>query len=139
MESFVSAKREFLAQSEGNAALDELSSVYDYQQKYISALLRQITNNTASSGSHTVVLHPPTTLKSSPSKQGPFLFQPAPLQLSKSEGGDATDILYSSYDNGLLDEGQAGLGVIFVVFQDGRVDFCLDVDKIEARWDRKVN
>lgn len=102
--------------------------------------MRQITSSQNPSA-RTVVIHPPTTIKNSVAKQGPFLFQPSPLPLEQSEGSDAaTDIVYMTFENSSLeDEAEAAqLGVILIVFQDGRVDVCLDVDKIEARWEKKV-
>jgi nucleoporin NUP82 len=77
-------------------------------------------------------------MKTSPLRQGPFLLQPAPLTLDGSEDGDATDILYLSFDHDdeTDDDGETErLGVVLMVTQDGRVDVCLDVDKVEARWE----
>lgn len=31
------------------------------------------------------------------------------------------------------------LGVVAIVYQDGRVDLCLDTEKVEARWDVNVS
>ena len=84
-------------------------------------------------------MHPPTTIKSLPLRQGPFLLQPAPHNLEGSEGGNATDITYLSFGNSFEDvEGETErLGVILIAFQDGKIDVCLDVDKVEARWENK--
>ena len=87
-------------------------------------------------------MHPPSTIKSLPLRQGPFLLQPAPRILSASEGGDATDIVYLAFGTELYDhknevEDPEHLGVILVSYQDGKVDVFLDVDKVEARWDTK--
>ena len=79
-------------------------------------------------------------MKTSPLRQGPFLLQPAPLTLDGSEDGNATDILYLSFDNDdeTDDDGEMErLGVVLVVTQDGKVDVCLDVDKVEARWETR--
>ncbi len=79
-------------------------------------------------------------MKSPPLRQGPFLLQPAPLMLDGSEGGDATDILYLAFDKDdeTDDDGETErLGVVLVVAQDGKVDVCLDVDKVEARWENR--
>ena len=86
-------------------------------------------------------MHLPTTMRTQPIRQGPFLLQPAPLSLEGSEGGDATDIVYLSFgtDNDEDDEGETErLGVVLVAYQDGKVDVFLDVEKVEARWERKV-
>jgi hypothetical protein len=29
------------------------------------------------------------------------------------------------------------LGIVVVTYQDGKVDVCLDVEKVEARWESK--
>jgi nucleoporin NUP82 len=73
-------------------------------------------------------------------RQGPFLLQPAPITLDGSEGGDVTDILYLSFDKDDEndDDGETErLGVVLIVTQDGKVDVCLDVDKVEARWENR--
>ena len=36
------------------------------------------------------------------------------------------------------DESSAeSLGFLLVTYQDGKVDICVDVEKVEARWDSK--
>lgn len=87
-------------------------------------------------------MHPPTTIKSVPARQGPFLLQPSPRILEGSEGGDATDITYLAFgadeEDGDGDGGETEhLGVVMVAYQDGKVDVCLDVEKVEARWENK--
>jgi nucleoporin NUP82 len=114
--------------------------MYDYQRKYINTLIKQLPPGTMyPAASRSVLMHPPTTMKNPPLRQGPFLLQPSPRVLEGSEGGDATDITYLSFGNG--EDGEDGeterLGVILVAFQDGKVDLCLDVEKVEARWELK--
>lgn len=87
-------------------------------------------------------MHPPTTIKAPPARQGPFLLQPSPRILEGSEGGDATDIAYLTFSTDEDDgDGEGGetehLGVVIIAYQDGKVDVCLDVEKVEARWDNK--
>ena len=145
LECFVAAKQEFLSQASTSGAAstsNSLASMYDYQHKYVTALLKQLPPGTTfPSKSRTVSMHPPTTLRPQPVRQGPFLLQPAPLMLEDSEGGDATDIVYLAFgaDNDENDEGETErLGVVLVAFQDGKIDVFLDVEKVEARWERKV-
>lgn len=77
------------------------------------------------------------TIKARPSRQGPFLLQPAPKNIPQCEGGDACDIIYFS---GTFGEAQDELGIACVTYTDGRVDVLIDVEKVEARWDtRHVN
>ena len=87
-------------------------------------------------------LHPPKTISYLALRQGPFLLQPVPRILDGSDGGDATDIVYLSFDpdeEDGEDEGQETdhLGVIMVAYKDGKVDMFLDVEKVEARWETK--
>ncbi|KAJ7086738.1 hypothetical protein C8R44DRAFT_862052 [Mycena epipterygia] len=145
LECFISAKQEFLSQSQAHGSSSttrNLSTLYDYQHKYITALLKQLPPGTVfPASSRSVLMHPPTTIKARPARQGPFLLQPAPRILAGSDGGDATDIMYLAFgtDEDVEDDGEGGetehLGVVVVVFQDGKIDVCLDVEKVEARWD----
>lgn len=73
-------------------------------------------------------------------RQGPFLLQPSPRSLESSEGGDASDIVYLAFmrDDDDDDAGETErLGIVIVTYQDGKVDICLDVEKVEARWESK--
>lgn len=71
--------------------------------------------------------------------------QPSPRSLEGSDGGDATDITYLTFgpDEEEDVDGEAEgaetehLGVVTIAYQDGRVDVCLDVEKVEARWESK--
>ncbi|KAG2013406.1 hypothetical protein CC2G_010323 [Coprinopsis cinerea AmutBmut pab1-1] len=140
LECFISAKQEFLAQGEDTPA--HLSALYDYQRKYVTALTKQLPPGIVfPAASRPVSIHPPRTISSPVSRQGPFLLQPSPRQLEGSEGGDATDIVYLEFGTDEDQEGEGQetdhLGVIMVAYQDGKVDVCLDVEKVEARWDFK--
>ncbi|KAF8211309.1 hypothetical protein K438DRAFT_1807092 [Mycena galopus ATCC 62051] len=147
LECFISAKQEFLSQTQergSSSTTRNLSTLYDYQHKYVTALLKQLPPGTVfPASSRSVSMHPPTTIKARPARQGPFLLQPAPRMLADSEGGDATDIMYLAFgadsDSDGEDDGEGGetehLGVVVVSHQDGKVDVCLDVEKVEARWE----
>jgi len=67
-------------------------------------------------------------------RQGPFLLQPAPLDLGIIES-TASDIAYILAGDEDSDEDTEPLGVVVIVFSDGRVDMCLDTEKIEAQFD----
>ncbi|TFK76066.1 hypothetical protein BDN72DRAFT_831507 [Pluteus cervinus] len=143
LECFIAAKQEFLTQHESEAT-HNLSAMYDYQRKYVTALLKQLPPGTVFPAvSRSVPMHPPTTIKTLPARQGPFLLQPAPRTLDGSEGGDATDIAYLAFgtDDEMSEEGEGSetehLGIVMIAYQDGKVDLCLDVEKVEARWDLK--
>jgi nucleoporin NUP82 len=62
--------------------------------------------------------------------------------LEGSEGGDATDITYLAFGTDEEEgDGEGGetehLGVVMIAFQDGKVDVCLDVEKVEAKWESR--
>ncbi|KAJ6516069.1 hypothetical protein C8R45DRAFT_855821 [Mycena sanguinolenta] len=144
LECFISAKQEFLSQTQergSSSTTRNLSTLYDYQHKYVAALIKQLPPGTVfPASSRSVPMHPPTTIKARPTRQGPFLLQPAPRILADSDGGDATDLMYLAFgDEDVEDDSEGGetehLGVVVVSHQDGRIDVCLDVEKVEARWD----
>ncbi|TFK29279.1 hypothetical protein FA15DRAFT_632177 [Coprinopsis marcescibilis] len=140
LECFISAKQEFIAQGD---APSHISTLYDYQRKYVNALTKQLPPGTVfPAASRPVSVHPPKTISSAVTRQGPFLLQPSPRILEGSEGGDATDIIYLEFGTDAEENEREGketdhLGVIFVTYQDGKIDLLLDVDKVEARWDAK--
>ena len=142
LECFISAKQEYLTQ-EVSTTSKNLSAVYDYQRKYVTALIKQLPPGTVfPAASRFVLMHPPSTIKPQPLRQGPFLLQPAPRIIEGSFGGDATDITYLAFDtddDDLEDDGRdvERLGLVLVAYQDGKVDLFLDVEKIEARWNIK--
>ncbi|KIY73757.1 hypothetical protein CYLTODRAFT_193304 [Cylindrobasidium torrendii FP15055 ss-10] len=139
LECFIQAKRTLL--DEGGVST--IGVTYDYQQKYVDALKKQlpVETNIDEAASVNIRVHPPRTVKASPSRQGPLVLTPQPPMLEDSPGGNATDIVYvtfsddapSGYDEDGTETGH--LGIVVVSFQDGRVDVCLDVEKVEARWD----
>jgi nucleoporin NUP82 len=109
----------------------------------VTALTKQLPPGTVFAASpRSVLMHPPSTIKPQPLRQGPFLLQPAPRIIEGSFGGDATDITYLAFgmdDDDFEDDGRdtERLGVVFVAYQDGKVDLFLDVEKVEARWNIK--
>lgn len=73
-------------------------------------------------------------------RQGPFLLQPAPPEIGPGDDdaeNSATDIVYLTLDEDedATEGATEKLGVIGIVYQDGKVDICLDTDKVEAKWD----
>jgi nucleoporin NUP82 len=114
--------------------------MYDYQRKYVNALLKQLPPGVGfPETSRSILMHSPTTIQNRPQRQGPFLLQPSPLALEGSDCGNATDISYLMFSNrddeDEDDEESERLGVLLVAYQDGKVDVFLDVEKVEARWE----
>jgi len=127
---------------------EELAVMNDHQLKFINALTRQILrtsekNDSKKSGKNDlpkthVTVQPPRNNKYPLAKQGPFLFQPAPLELGgMEEEAEATDIIYLEVGaEGRDDDAESEkLGAVLIAYQDGRVDICLDTEKVEAQWE----
>lgn len=112
----------------------------------MNGLLKQLPTGTSyPSSSRFVSIHPPKSFTSKPARQGPFLFQPSPPELKGSPGGDATDLVYLTLGEAFGEDDESetssaaseGLGVLLIAYQDGRVDVCLDLEKVEANWEVK--
>ncbi|CAE6426563.1 unnamed protein product [Rhizoctonia solani] len=115
------------------------------QLKYVSSLrqqLKSISSPVDDQPLPTCLVHAPVSLSFPPARQGPFLLQPAPKELGD---GLASDIVYlsieipnSSANNGSIDTKNSVEGtpipVIVIAYSDGKVDVCLDVEKVEAKW-----
>lgn len=119
----------------------------DQQLKFVKGLARQILrvsedNDSNKGGKRNspqthVTVQPPRN-KYPLARQGPFLFQPAPLDLGgMEEEAEATDITYLEVGvEGCDDDADSEkLGALAVAYQDGRVDICLDTEKVEAQWE----
>ncbi|KAF8528785.1 hypothetical protein BU17DRAFT_73080 [Hysterangium stoloniferum] len=148
LEYFVRAKQDGVSNSQSQSDLDQqnsgrlLSTLYAQQLKYVVGLSKQIPESSSNlfvSPSRSISVSPPVMARSQPVRQGPFLFQPSPHDLD-GDGGNATDIIYinaagSSPLHSENDGNEEGLGVLVVAFSDGKIDVCLDVEKVEAMWD----
>lgn len=75
---------------------------------------------------HVVVAHSPanSAVRQPLQRQGPYLFQPAPVEFG--DEGDASDIFCLKTEP---------IGVVAIAFEDGKVDVCLEVERVEARWE----
>lgn len=74
----------------------------------------------------------PDLLRAPPASQGPFLLQPAPRVLSGSVDAFASDVVALE----VTPTGSSGpaLRLLLIVSSDGRVDVCLLVEAVDARW-----
>ncbi|KAL8291645.1 hypothetical protein RQP46_001903 [Phenoliferia psychrophenolica] len=101
-----------------------LATLYAHQLKFVNALVAQASTAPLSASEDSVrVLSPRAPAPAT--RQGPFLMQPAPHELENGHEPLACDLAYVT---------SAGLGVFAIAYQDGKVDLCLEVDKVEARW-----
>jgi nucleoporin NUP82 len=79
---------------------------------------------------------PKELAKWQPTIQGPFLFQPAPVELGGE--GVACDVAYVNYSREVDDGDEAtSVGIFVLAFADGKMDVCLEVEKLEAKWDSR--
>jgi len=70
----------------------------------------------------------PRVVGPTPQLQGPFLFQPAPQELSSDEYG--CDIFHIE---------SHPVGVIGVLYSNGKVDICLEPESLKAKWvDKRI-
>ncbi|KZT20799.1 hypothetical protein NEOLEDRAFT_1140344 [Neolentinus lepideus HHB14362 ss-1] len=140
LDCFVAAKQQHLTQEDDSPESTALHAIYEYQRKYVAALVKQLPSEPADpADTRPVHMHPPNIIKIKPARQGPFLMQPAPRELVDSEDINATDIAYLTFD-AFEDHGETEterLGIVAVAYEDGRVDVCMDVEKIEPKWDNK--
>ncbi|CAG8564149.1 33817_t:CDS:10 [Racocetra persica] len=97
-----------------------LLNQYRRQFEWMSAIYKQIGN----SDSNKVVFSPPAIGRQSIQLQGPYFIQPTPWELS-AHMTDASDIICL---------GTQPVNVIVIAFNNGRVDVCLEVDRVEALW-----
>ena len=60
----------------------------------------------------------------------PAFLQKLQKQVNGSGGGGESD---EEDDEGETER----LGVVLVTYRDGKVDICLDVEKVEAKWEHR--
>lgn len=141
-----------------------LSKLYNLQLQYVNALVRQLSvpsldsaanaddsmdiDPTLPASSRPVFVRPPpvfTSARAPPVPQGPFLLQPEPAELDNGAESRACDLSHVQYrgvglkmrgasENDEDDAEDDGIGLLVVAFSDGKVDLCLEVEKVEAKW-----
>jgi len=158
LSAFVSTKVDYLSTASPFPALEKR---YSLQQQYVSSLVRQVTTSAPpafatdpdrADDDDADEERDPSTPRDvvSPSRpalaprlQGPFLLQPAPAELDNGADGAACDLAYlasSSSSGGAAGAGESegdegeGVGVLAIAYRDGKVDLCLEVEKVEARF-----
>lgn len=137
-----------------------LSKLYSQQLQYVNSLVRQLAATPAATldgddsldvdlaqlatSSRPVPVRPPAAFTSSrrpPAPQGPFLLQPEPADLENGADSRACDLVHVQYRGKTsgnekeesLPPGD-GIGLLVVSFSDGKVDLCMEVEKVEANW-----
>jgi nucleoporin NUP82 len=127
---------------------DTLGKKLAVQQKWARSLSRQVDAHKASSDGfpdgqgRQYAVRPPRDgrrLK----RQGPYLVQPEPRELPLSEEagwgveGVASDIVVVG-DKSSTGQGtgpRIGMNVVGIAWVDGRVDLCVEAQKVEAEWE----
>ncbi|KAK4698743.1 nucleoporin NUP82, partial [Phenoliferia sp. Uapishka_3] len=131
-------------------SLSTRALLLSHQLKYVASLSKQASTSSQPipTTDESTSSDPPLLIRiiaprnpSSLTKQGPFLLQPAPVELDNGHDSNACDIVYTSYQsksmrNGVevVDPDSAGLGVFAISYSDGKIDFCIEVEKVEACW-----
>ncbi|BGP13210.1 hypothetical protein JCM10213v2_001129 [Rhodosporidiobolus nylandii] len=130
------------------------SKRYNLQLQYVNSLVRQVSSSSARATAEDdspalsfdedepVRIVAPSRADFTPALQGPFLLQPAPAELDNGAETRACDLAYVSYSASVSSGGGGeasqeegpGIGVLAVAYSDGKVDLCLEVEKVEARW-----
>jgi hypothetical protein len=120
-------------------------NIADPQLKYVASLKQQLKSPSSpitDQPPSTCLVHAPVSASYPPALQGPFLLQPAPKELGD---GFASDIVYLGVEvadevgNKCLqrngnDESASLVPLVLIAYSDGKVDVCLDVEKVEAKW-----
>ncbi|KAK4052043.1 hypothetical protein OIV83_002337 [Microbotryomycetes sp. JL201] len=147
---------------EDGGAHSTLTDLYNQQLQYVNHLIKQASHTSTTSPDSMDVDVDDESIKDvfvrivSPTHlhpqgiapQGPLLMQPEPVELEIEEVGmqqdEATSLQYVSYDGSssaaaLQEEDRdvsstINIGAIIVAFKSGRVDVCIEVEKVEARW-----
>lgn len=128
----------------------EIEAEYASQLKFLNALTEQRTRHAAPEdegqssdfADDTILIKYPPYLRRPPTRQGPFLLQPAPHELNTDEDEPlACDICYVTpeVNNDEAEVGTEGNEPSFVLlaYDNGKVDVCMDVAKVEATWSRQ--
>ncbi|GAA6011484.1 hypothetical protein JCM11491_002802 [Sporobolomyces phaffii] len=126
---------------------DVVEKRYLVQLQYLQTLLRQLpppsTGPADDHGDAVVdVIAPISRPNLKPSVQGPYLFAPATVELDAASGAAqddddddedeatlATDLCYLPPK-----AGGASVGVLMIVYRNGKLEVCLEVEKPEARF-----
>lgn len=127
----------------------EIEAEYTSQLKFLNALFEQRTksgaledgNDSAEFGDDTTLVTYPSYLRNPPTRQGPFLLQPAPHDLETDEDEPlASDISYVTLENSNdIEEDDAeknDTSFVLISYENGKVDVCMDIAKVEATWAR---
>ncbi len=116
-------------------------TLYDQQSIYVHSLIKTIPSFENPPHSNQVVpVQRPIIIKVDPVVQGPFLMQPAPdeKELADGFGEGACDLLYVSYRKSQKKAKEAScspeISLLLIVYQHGRVDICVDLEKVEPVW-----
>ncbi|EJD53549.1 hypothetical protein AURDEDRAFT_80006 [Auricularia subglabra TFB-10046 SS5] len=133
LQYYVQEKLEAAHRRPGFAAL------YEQQLKYVTALTSQLPPQKVLANAKPAVVAAPPPARFHVARQGPFLLQPEPHELAGSVSDDAVDIMYVGLQLKNVEKDSEApaeqLGVILISWQDGKIDICLDLDKVEARWE----
>ncbi|CAG8516426.1 3901_t:CDS:10 [Ambispora leptoticha] len=109
--------------TQGKEKNEDISWVHQRQLEWISRITSQIPEDYEPDKKVDIDLTPDS--RGQPQRQGPYLLQPSPIELSSMDCPDASDILCLNTKN---------MNVFVIVFENGKVDICLEDDKVQGCW-----
>jgi len=116
-------------------------TLYDQQSIYVHSLIKTIPSfENLPHPNQVVPVQRPIIIKVDPVVQGPFLMQPAPDEdeLADGFGEGACDLLYVTYRKSQSKAKDVSsspeISLLLIVYQHGRVDICVDLEKVEPVW-----
>lgn len=127
----------------------EMEAEYAGQLKFLQALLEQRHNRLAAEDESSIdiddeciLVKYPAYLRRVPARQGPFLLQPAPRELESDEDEPAaSDLVYMCLEpettNEDNEDAPIALGLVLMSYENGKIDVCIDVSKVEATWSKQ--
>lgn len=128
----------------------ELEAEYAAQLKFLQALVDQRSAPWLPNGEtpsmeedeDIVSVKYPAYLRRAPTRQGPFLLQPAPHELdsdiNEPLASDLRYVLLEPESTGQDDEtATPAISFLLMSYEDGKVDVCIDVARVEATWTRQ--
>lgn len=99
------------------------------QSKFVSAISKHKTLSTENDSSRIADIDAEGAQAGLPKlrRQGPILLQPTPPELRGEAESIACDLCYLGVPK--------SPGVLMIAYSDGKVDECIDIEPIEARWE----
>ncbi|KZT60736.1 hypothetical protein CALCODRAFT_515128 [Calocera cornea HHB12733] len=100
------------------------------KQKPVSKELEDLQSSTSGPQPGEAGFTLPAVIKAPVAAQGPYRIIPEPPELDDGLEPEATDLTYLYFD----DASSCPLSVLGIAWQNGRIDICLDLERVEGMW-----